>query len=170
MQGHGGAAALESRPGGGTTVHLYFPAANETAARALVPGADPAAPRARKERLLFVDDDEALVFLANEMLVRLGYRVAAFDDPVKALAAFREAPDDFDGVISDVSMPRMSGFDLAARILSLRPKLPVVITSGYVRPEDEEAAKELGVRAVILKPNTVDEMAGELDRIFREAG
>jgi len=60
----------------------------------------------------------------------------------------------------------MSGFDLAAQILALRPEIPLVVTSGYIRKEDEETAARLGVREVILKPNTVDEMAGALDRIF----
>jgi PAS domain S-box-containing protein len=168
MWAHGGAATLESRPGRGTTVHLYFPSATEGLAAA-VPAAKPGPGRQRSERLLFVDDDEALVFLGSEMLGRLGYRVTSFDDPVQALAAFRSSPEAFDGVISDVSMPRMSGFDLAGQILALRPDLPVVITSGYLREEDEKKARTIGVRALLLKPNTVDEMAGELDRIFREA-
>ena len=166
LQAHGGAAAIESRPGQGAKVHLYFPAAEDAPSVAAGSVSEKEA-RIRTERLLFVDDDEALVFLANEMLGRLGYRVTAFDSPVEALEAFRADPDAFDGVISDISMPRMSGFALAAEILALRPAIPFVITSGYVRPEDEESAVRLGVRAVILKPNTVDEMAGTLDRIFR---
>ena len=167
VQGHGGTVILESRPGQGTAIHLYFTAAKETAGRKGVPVASTSASRARTERLLLVDDDEALVFLMKEMLGRLGYRVTSFIDPVTALEAFRAAPDGFDGLITDVSMPRMSGFEVAGQVLSLRPGIPVVVTSGYIRPEDEIAARRLGVRAVILKPNTVDEMAGELDRIFR---
>ena len=80
---------------------------------------------------------------------------------------FRQAPEAFDAVVTDLSMPRMSGFDLARGVLALRPGVPVVLTSGYIRPEDEGEAERLGVRAVILKPNTIEEMGTELDRIFR---
>jgi PAS domain S-box-containing protein len=170
LTAHGGAVVLESKMGKGTEVHLYVPSAAPDDAAAGAPAARPASGRVRTERLLFVDDDEALVYLAGEMLGRLGYRLTSFTDPVAAVAAFRQSPDAFDGVISDVSMPHLSGFDLAAEILALRPGIPVVITSGYIRPEDEETARKLGIRAIILKPNTVDEMSGELDRIFRKPG
>ena len=165
MKSCGGAATIRSVPGEGTTVQLLFPASDQPIAPSQEP--PPATGRVRAERILFVDDDEALVFLARETLGGLGYDVTAFDDPVKALVTFRQAPEAFDAVVTDLSMPRMSGFDLARGVLALRPGVPVVLTSGYIRPEDEGEAERLGVRAVILKPNTIEEMGTELDRIFR---
>ena len=132
-------------------------------------GAPPApVERRRLERILFVDDEEALLFLAERLLGRLGYRVTTFDSPIEALQAFRESPEAFDALVTDISMPAMNGFDLAAEIRALRPSLPVVVISGYLRPEDEERAASLGVRALIPKANVVEEMAASLDRIFQQ--
>ncbi len=168
MKGHGGCVAIVSQPGRGTRVDLYFPAATAPS-----PSTSAAAPEAlqarshRVERLLYVDDEEAILFLARKLLGREGYRVTTFDAPRAALAEFLAHPADFDALISDISMPTMSGFDLAAEFLAVRPDLPVVITSGFVRPEDEDRAARLGVRAILSKPNSVEDLATTLDRIFR---
>ncbi len=167
MKNHEGGVLISSEPGCGTTVSLYFPAATVPAAPLL-----PATERVQRERcesLLLVDDDEALVYLGQRMLGRLGYKVSGFTDPMAALKEFRLRPNDFDGVITDVSMPKMSGFELARELLTARPDIPVVVTSGYIRSEEEEMALALGVRAVILKPDSVDEMASTLDHVFRNA-
>jgi CheY-like chemotaxis protein len=86
---------------------------------------------------------------------------------VAALEAFRKDSRGFDAIVTDISMPEMSGLDFAREVLVLRPGIPIVITSGYVTPENEEAANRLKVSAIIRKPNTVDELAGALDTIFR---
>ena len=126
----------------------------------------PAGTRGRTQHVLVVDDDDALVRLYQHFLGRLGYRVTGFTDPVLALASFRENRGAFDAVVTDVSMPQLSGFDLAHEILSLQGDVPVFVTSGYVTPEHEEEAKRLGVSGLIGKPDTIDELVDALDRVF----
>jgi PAS domain S-box-containing protein len=159
-----GAVNVYSEPDKGTSFQLYFPvAANKSIARPHQP-----APMetAHGERILYVDDEETLVRLAQRALTRLGYSVTSHTDPSAALDDFRRRPREFDVVITDVSMPGMSGFDLARELLALRSDLPVLMTSGYVKREDEQMALRLGVREIILKPNTLDELGKALNRIF----
>jgi CheY-like chemotaxis protein len=93
--------------------------------------------------------------------------VVGHHDPASAFQEFAAHPGDFDVVVTDLSMPGMSGFELAREILALRPDVPVIMTSGYVRPQDEATARGIGVRAVILKPSTIDELGTVLDDLFQ---
>lgn len=119
------------------------------------------------ERVLLIDDEDALIYLLSRALKNLGYAVSGFSDPDQALAAFRSRPGSFDVAVTDVSMPEMSGFDLAGEMLAVRPDLPIVVTTGCVRPEDQDQAAQLGIRELILKPDTFQEMGSTLDRLFR---
>jgi len=109
-------------------------------------------------RILYLDDEEPLVFIVKRMLERLGHQVAGFTTADAALAAFNAEPDSFHLVLSDMSMPGMSGIDFATSVLKSRPQALVVIVSGYMDPKDMERAKAAGVRECIHKPNTLDEM------------
>jgi DNA-binding NtrC family response regulator len=109
-------------------------------------------------RILYLDDEEPLVFIMKRMLERLGHQVAGFTSADEAFAAFSAAPETFHLVLTDMSMPTTSGIDFAASVLGLRPDALVVIASGYMDPRDMERAKALGVRECIRKPNTLDEM------------
>jgi CheY-like chemotaxis protein len=123
----------------------------------------------KSTRVLYVDDDEALVFLTQRVMTRMGYSVTGHTDPVAALAYFEGHPDEFDWVVIDLSMPKMSGFELARAMLAIRPDLPIVLTSGDVRSEDQETAAELGIRSLILKPNTVEELGQILAQLLNPA-
>jgi PAS domain S-box-containing protein len=164
VKSHDGAITVYSQPAKGTTFQVYFPAA----AGSVTPKAEESLrPRAsRGGHVLYVDDDHDLVFLMRRLLDRLGYRVSSFTHPHEALAAFEASPHAFDVVVTDLTMPGLSGFDLASRMSELRPDLPVVVTSGYVRPEDQENARNAGARTVILKPNTIDELAELLEKLL----
>ena len=116
---------------------------------------------------MYVDDEQALVRLVTHALQRLGYQVTGFSDPRKALEVFREQSQQFDAVITDIAMPHLSGPDLAAKLAAIRPQVPIVMTSGYIRPQDQESAQRLGIRELILKPDTVDDLALALDRVVR---
>lgn len=131
----------------------------------------PPAPRApaRGKRVLFVDDDSSLVVLMERVLARLGHEVTAFSDPGAALRAFVAAPDAYDAVVTDISMPGYSGLELARRILDTRPGATVVVTSGYVSEEDEVAALAAGALKVLQKPSTVEEFGKALDLLFRKS-
>ncbi len=164
LKNHDAAISVYSETGKGTRFHLYFPAtATATAAQAAPVPAAPKVPRkGRGERILYLDDEESLVILAGRMLERMGYRVSGFTNSAQALAAFEAAPDDFDLILTDLSMPGASGMDVAKAILSIRPDIPVLLASGYVRPEDVESARVIGIREVIWKPHTVAEMGDQL--------
>ena len=118
-------------------------------------------------RVLYVDDDEALVELMKRALGRRGFAVTASSDPLAALAVFGAEPGSFNVVVSDLSMPRLSGLALARRVLAIRPDVPVVLTSGYVSSDDEASSRAAGAKALILKPGTTDELGAALDACIR---
>jgi CheY-like chemotaxis protein len=121
-------------------------------------------------RILYLDDEEPLVFIVKRMLERLGHEVAGFTNAEAALAGFSAAPDSFHLVLSDMSMPGMSGIDFALSVLQLKPQALVVIVSGYMDPRDMERAKAAGVRECIRKPNTLDEMRDMITALLPERG
>lgn len=166
VAGCGGAIGVDTAPGQGTTFRIYLPAAGPDGA-ATAPRPVPAA-RGAGERVLYVDDDDMLVALISRVLTRLGYQVSGYRDPAQLLRDVRADPDACDVVVTDLSMPGMSGIRLARELLAIRPDLPVLMTTGYVRAGDEVAVRDAGVRALILKPNTVDELGSALDAVLRE--
>ena len=94
--------------------------------------------------------------------------MSGFTDAESALREFRLRPDDFDLVVTDVSMPHMSGLELARELIAVRANIPIIATSGYVRPEDEAKAEEIGIREFLLKPVTMDALTCTLAIVCRE--
>jgi PAS domain S-box-containing protein len=165
MKNHGGGIVVYSDPGRGTAFRLFFPAAGAALAAATKPSS--MLLRLRNESILYVDDEEPLVVLAKRTLERLGYKVTGQTNPLQALELFRRDPTAFDAVVTDLAMPQLSGFDLAAQILALRPNVPIIMNSGFVRPEDQERALHMGLRDLILKPDTIDQLGRILDHVFQ---
>lgn len=165
MKGHGGAVTVYSQPDKGTTFRLYFPAVEAPVEKTVTER--PKISSSGGESILYVDDEESLVMLAGRILKRLGYKVTGQTNPMHALAKFRSSPYDYDLVVTDLSMPGMSGFELIRELLAIRPDIPIVLTSGYIRPEDNESALQNGVRATIMKPNTIEELGRTLEQILR---
>jgi CheY-like chemotaxis protein len=163
VRGHHGAIRVRSQPGSGTVFDLYFPAAERPPENAVKRPSSTAAPAGRGERVLYVDDEDQLVDLVTRMMERMGYNVTGMSRPTDAIDAVRADPQRFDLVLTDLGMPGMSGMDLAEELLKLRPDLPIIVTSGYVRAEDVRRAEQIGVRDVVMKPNTVAEI-GQLIR------
>ena len=163
---HQGTITVTSTPGHGSIFALYFPAVARV--EEVAPKSTSEAARGTGQCVLYVDDEEALVFLVTRVLRRLGYAVKGFTDPEEAVDAFRRDPQAFDVVVTDLSMPRMSGFRLAKLLLETRPDVPVLMTSGYVRAEDRDLALQTGIRELILKPNTIEELGHSLARLFEE--
>lgn len=118
--------------------------------------------------MLYVDDDEALVRLAQRLLGRMGYEVTGMTIAERALQEFRQRPNDFGLVVTDLSMAGMSGFELADELLKVRSDMPVIITTGYVRPEDEQRAQRAGIVRILPKPGSMQELSQAIDTIFRE--
>ena len=128
------------------------------------------APR-RPHHVLYVDDDETVMVLMESLLQRQGYRVTGHQDPEAALCAVRGEPDAFDLVITDFNMPSRTGLDLAADLAGIRTDLPVVILSGAVSDGVRRQAARLGVRSVMSKGGSVDELGAVLRSILAgEAG
>lgn len=155
---HDGAIVVESQPGTGTRFQLYFPALD--AATVQVTPQAPVAERrpGRGQRILHIDDDEALVDLFGRLLQRAGYLVVGHVDAREGLDALRADPSAFDLVITDFNMPRFSGLDVAREVHRICPGLPVVVASGCVTAQLREQAEKAGVAAVISKPHAVEEL------------
>ena len=174
MRTHEGAVDVHSAPGHGSRFTLYFPVAtdHDTAAAALPLPTAPAAPAPveqagaqRSHHVMYVDDDEALVFLVQRLLRRRGYQVSGFTDPHEATAALRADPTRYDLLVTDYNMPGFCGVDLVREARHIRPDLPVALASGYVTAEIEQAAMAEGARALIHKPNDVEELCATVDRL-----
>ena len=160
----GGGIEVESRVGHGSTFTVYLPW--QGAAQA-APAAHERAPRGDGEAILLVDDEEPLVRLGEEALAELGYEPTGFTSAAAALAAFRASPERFDIVLSDESMPDMTGSELAAEIRRLRPGMPILLMSGFVTPALQARAQALGGVEVLGKPLVGRDLARALARIRR---
>ena len=121
------------------------------------------------ERILFVDDEEFLIDTGQETLEQLGYKVVATMSSQEALELFRSQPDQFDLVITDQTMPKMTGAELATKIMEIRPDIPIILCTGFSEVITEEQAKSLGIRAFVFKPISKKELALTTRRVFDEA-
>lgn len=167
VKNHGGVIHVKSEPGKGTVMTVFFPRLAGSAEQVVnVPGALPTG----HETILFVDDETALVEIEKSMLQRLGYRVITEASSTRAFELFRRDPHRFDMVITDMTMPDMTGLDLARRCSSLRPGLPIILCTGYTNKITETLAREAGISRLLLKPVEIRELAETIRRLFDQAG
>ena len=160
---HGGGIRVESKPGKGTLFEIYFPALEKTEEEEKEPEEEI---KGGSERILFVDDEEPMVNLYRRHLERLGYDVKSTTKPVEALEWFKADPDQFDVIITDMTMPRMTGDRLAAEVLKIRPNMPVIICTGYSERMSAKKAEALGVRKYIEKPIDLRNLASSLREVL----
>jgi PAS domain S-box-containing protein len=163
MKAHDGSVTARSRLGIGTTFLLHFPAAPATASVAR-PVCPTRAGHGSGERILYIDDEASLVRLGTRLLERLGYKVTGDTNPLEALARIKADPAAFDAVVTDLSMPGMSGLELAREVREIRAEMPIFITSGCIRQEDTDAAAALGISDLITKPDTIEGLGRALHR------
>jgi PAS domain S-box-containing protein len=168
VQTHEGAITVESTPGVGTVLTLYLPPAR---ARSLAPPRDmrvfdsgTAPEHGSGQHILYIDDDEALVFLVRRLLERRGYRLSGHVNQREALDALRADPAGFDLVVTDYNMPGMSGLDVARAIRAIRPDLPVVVASGFIDEALRANAPAAGVRELISKTGEAVDLCESLAR------
>lgn len=148
---HGGAIHVHSDPDRGTAFDVYFPAVNEpAAARPDRPGPGPVP--GGTEQILFVDDEPAIVASGARLLKRMGYRIVSETDPVRALERFRSDPSRFDLVISDMTMPGLTGDRLAMELLKIRQDIPIIICTGYSERISQETAEKMNIKGLLSKP------------------
>jgi CheY-like chemotaxis protein/anti-sigma regulatory factor (Ser/Thr protein kinase) len=164
VKSHSGLITVYSEKGEGTTFHIYFPSIRQE-------GSGVEASKAEvvlggREEVLFVDDEEFLISVGREMLTRLGYRVTSLASAPEALELFRAQPDRFDLVITDQTMPQMTGLELARELLALRPDLPIVLCTGFSEGLTAERAKNIGIRDFIMKPIVLGDLSRTIRKVF----
>ena len=153
---HDGAITVESEIGKGTTFNIFFPIVSREPVPEITINED--LPTG-KERILFVDDEESIVKMGRQRLERLGYKVASTTSPIEALDLFRSKPDQFDLVITDLTMPKMTGDKLVKEILNIRPEMPIIICTGFSKKMDGEKAREIGASGYLEKPHEKSDLA-----------
>ncbi len=149
VESYGGKIFVDSEPGNGATFTIYLPAArkqklqDQNESESLPTGT---------ERILYIDDEASIVKMSSQGLERLGYQVTTETNSLEALALFKSRPDDFDLVITDMTMPNMTGDKLTLELIKIRPDIPVILCTGYSKKISEETASKMGVTAFAYKP------------------
>jgi PAS domain S-box-containing protein len=157
MKAHDGAVSISTEMGRGTKVHLYFPASSGQAAEHAVE--KPTLPLGKGQRIMLVDDEITLVQLGSMMLQRLGYAASSFTSPQEALDALCRKPKDFDLIITDLTMPVMSGLEFSSACHQVRPDLPIILASGFVEDAIRGEATYLGIGKILGKPLNISVLA-----------
>lgn len=167
IKSYGGAVKVHSQPGKGSAFHVFFPR--------MIQEIKVAGPGPQKkenilggnENILLVDDDQAIVYIVKQMLENLGYNVTAKYSSMDALAHFSSQRNHFDLVITDMTMPKMTGDILAQRISQMRPDIPIILFTGYGDMIAQEKAKALGIRAFLMKPLQTRDLARTIREILK---
>ncbi|MFH1010889.1 MAG: PAS domain S-box protein [bacterium] len=162
---HGGAITVYSEPDKGTTFRIYLPRLEAEAPEAMTQ-VEPIP--TGEEHILFVDDEEPLTRLGKQMLERLGYRVTTRTSSVEALEAFRSNPDKFDLIITDQTMPNITGMELADEMMRIRRDIRIILATGFSETVSPDKAKQLGVREYIMKPVAIRELGEIVRRVLDE--
>ncbi len=160
----GGAIHVYSEPGKGSEFHVYMPVEKSlsekqaTTSKAQIQGGT--------EQILLVDDEEAILTMEKRMLERLGYQVTSLTSSLEALEAFRDNPDKFDLVITDMAMPNMPGDKLAVELIKIRPDIPVLICTGFSENMSEENAASIGIKGFLMKPIVMKDLAQKIREVL----
>ncbi len=163
VTGHEGAITVESEPGRGSVFRIYLPLVEEDEKQEDImeervgPG---------KERIMFVDDEGIIAEMGGEMLSRMGYEVVTFNSSIEALKSFEANPDDVDLVITDQTMPGLTGVQLAGRLMGVRPDIPVILISGFSETITAEESKKLGIREYVAKPILAQDLNSAIRRVM----
>ena len=164
VQTYGGSIDVYSQPGDGTTFTVCLPKMNrliEEISQSVAPMS-----MGNNERILFVDDEEMLVDVQKDVLESLKYQVVVVSSADEALKVFSRSPDDFDLVITDMTMPKMTGDVLAKEILKIRPDIPVILCTGFSETMTKEKALAAGIRDFLMKPVNIQDLAVSVQNVL----
>ncbi|NTW83890.1 MAG: PAS domain S-box protein [Chlorobiaceae bacterium] len=163
ISGYKGVIDVESEPEKGSSFHIYLPLVDK---KITFRHRNDDVPKGNA-RILFIDDEETTLKIVTIMITELGHRVRALNSPRKAIELFRQSPDDFDLVITDLTMPEMTGFDLASEIHECRPDMPVILMTGYGKDMDNaEELKKHGISQVLKKPVKVETLVTAINHVL----
>jgi PAS domain S-box-containing protein len=165
---HRGRITIDSAPALGSTFHVWLPLCAEVAEPTPVAESGLLPLQGSGQHVLYIDDDDIMTVMVEALLQRAGFRVTTCQDAVRALTAVGEQPLAFDLVVTDFNMPRLSGIEVAYALASIRRDLPVVISSGYLSDELRREAQRAGVRALLQKENTLEELGALVQRLLAE--
>jgi PAS domain S-box-containing protein len=160
----GGDIAVYSELGKGTVFQIYLPIVRES--KEVIPAKDTAPLPTGDERIILVDDDKELAQMNKTVLESLGYKVTALTSSAETLDTFQKDPDGFDLVLTDMTMPNITGSELSERILAIRPDIPIILCTGYSGLINEEKAKKLGIREYVMKPVTMKSLAKVVRKVL----
>ena len=164
---HHGDIKVYSEVGKGTTFNVYLPTMAKAEKSSLVEREEES--QTGHERILLVDDEEPIANLEKQVLERLGYKVTTRINSLEALEVFKARPDAFDMVISDMTMPQMTGDQLARKLIAIRPDIPILICTGFSERLNQEKAASIGVKGFLMKPIAKSELAKTVRKMLDEA-
>ena len=164
VKDHGGDIRVYSEHGKGTAFHVYLPVIETGTVEREIISAEPVS--TGTERILFIDDEEQIVQMVQQILESLGYHVTPRTSSVEALEAFRARPDEFDLVITDMTMPNMTGAELAPKLLEIRSDIPIILCTGFSELMDKNKANAIGIREYVMKPIIRDKLAITIRKVL----